>query len=538
MQINSVNVSILQYLSPQASLTIKMNLMKAIRKYVLIKTIYDSEGFTSQNEKIKLNLETPRDYDFQNRDRSDPTQFTIDDYFLDLEINSIGTKQNIISNQISQNKKTQKQAQKNHNIISLLNITLDEILFNSNEEAKQEFIKDFEQQQGQLSLEKKEELFGKKKEAIYPFRNNSQNIDISSLVKNKLKKDYLIRAYRGDFDSLVELGWFEIFSGSKNKNKYQKKENFSSFINEKFFNQTLVSEGINEELALTYQFNDFIDKFHAIEHNRLIITSEYVIKSENINLEKLSQNWFESNEIFKKKNPNIQPLLLNHEKIIYPVTFVYIQRAPYLYYIYQQNDQINWKGIRLDRINDLKILDWNNSQIPCLLFELKENEELPDSRTIYEFLEYDKAFGYAFWKEKQWMILGFKRDHYEKYIKGTSREDYLEEITDFNYQSLKELIQRKSKYLIDDLNYLDLHPQKTINFGTEKLQELEYVVNNIIQSNPNNKYVFCLGKYYEGDSYILQRILAWGKQVKVVFPESLQDKIFKEIQPMLSLYRL
>lgn len=285
-------------------------------------------------------------------------------------------------------------------------------------------MKNFKAQYKEIDSAKELELFGSEERPVYPFRNKAQNLDINNISTEEKKKKLknFIRAYRNDFNTLKQYHWFEeekespvesdrdsdCLTKKKPKKLYQKKEKFSQLIVNNFFkdNEFTEEDETSESsiYALNYDFTDFATRFHKNSNNsRLIITSEYATKSENEQiLDDLHRNWFGSDIKIPK------PILLKAKaqtfskpKIVYPVNFVYIQRAPYLYFIEGQNNSISWNGIRSDRITNIKLLPWEDSEIPEVLQTLKKNNNLPDNEIIKQCLEIDRAIGSAFWQKKK-----------------------------------------------------------------------------------------------------------------------------------------
>lgn len=153
-----------------------------------------------------------------------------------------------------------------------------------------------------------------------------------------------------------------------------------------------------------------------------------------------------------------------------------------------------------------------------------------------------------FGRKKRWTILRFERQHYEKYIKETSRNDYLINLEKLKYSSLQQLIERKTTNFnssVKDSNLFSLYNHQLMKSDRtasrrerdRNFQELIKIDNYLKKSNLRKKYVFCLTKYYEGDIYVLQRLLSWGKQVKVIFPLELKNWLAEEINATWKLYR-
>ena len=390
MKLKTPSVSLLKNLLLCGSLKKKEDFLKAVRMYLIIMATYDEDGFTCENYSIKLDYQTDRDFDYQKKElyEKKSLEFNIHEWFTYLVITVEDSEQN---NYVqtgfdlsAKNKQQRQKSIKRENIITLLNLTIEEILFDSNLEEKKIFIKDFKEQFGRIDSVKIEELFGSEDQPVYPFRNQAQTIEIGKLEsKEQTKKiNNLIRTYRNDFNTLDKKQWF-IFKENGSNKQYQQQEetDFSDFIERIFIDNDESVDSTNSDnsiYALNYNLTNFINKFHKnLDNSRLIITSEYATKTEDEQiLDDLERNWFELDDEVAVKS--YKPILLESQsfkqpQVVYPVSFVYIQRAPYLYFIYQRNDNsIGWDGIRSDRLISTKLLTWENPDIPSVLLNLPQ----------------------------------------------------------------------------------------------------------------------------------------------------------------------
>lgn len=338
------------------------------------------------------------------------------------------------------------------------------------------------------------------------------------------------RLYRLDFQNSLAntqtTHWLKAIYDSEQKltGNYCKVDSWLQLIpqsleqnNNQGFNGEVNYEYItNEELA------DFINKFAKSTQKRLLFAAEFImpvsIKKQKYNalINTLEFNWSKSNFV--------KPLKITYKKfqtspvittIIFPVIFYYIKRGPYLYAIRASEFEepgYYWEGYRLDRILDVEILDWNNQQIPVKLRELKDENELPTPEEVEDSL-YADTLGYAFWKTRKMMFVRFERNHYRNYIQDTSRQKIFKEINFKNFQELNSDLDR---------------------FFNNK--EITLILQSL-RREINEEYVFCLANFYEEDIDVFLRLLSWGKNVKVILPLELKEKVFQEIQSMMKQYQ-
>ncbi|MBD2436234.1 TIGR03985 family CRISPR-associated protein [Nostoc sp. FACHB-110] len=337
------------------------------------------------------------------------------------------------------------------------------------------------------------------------------------------------RAYRLDFQNNLanpELNqWLQPVFASNNKltGNYYQVNSWLDLIPESLrqSDDSKTTNGFTSEYITNYELADFITRFTQGSQKRLLFAAEFItsanIKKSKYNaiINAIETNWQEIN--------SVKPLRITYKKfqtsqaittIIYPVIFYYIKRGTYLYAI---NDvaEFNyiWEGYRLDRILDVEILDWENPQIPENLRQLKDDDELPTPEEVEDSLDAD-VLGYAFWQDKKMMFVRFNLSHYSKYIQDTSRQDIFQEI------NLENLAEHRS--MLEDF------------FNT---REMSVIIKTLKAQHPKEQYVFCIAKFYAEDIDVFLRILTWGKNVKVILPLDLKNKIYTEIESALAVYQ-
>lgn len=474
-----------QLVGIKTSLLIPTNMNKAVRLYFILRVTYDDQGITCQGITFQKIIDSMESFSMAN-------------WVKNLSIISAGDK-------------PYSSFKNNFEYLSKF-LTTRDILFDH--ELSEENWKDqLTQKYGVASMDTLwDELIGTKMLPIYPFA-----------VEN--------RTLRNDFTSLKQKKWFVSDKGSANGFYYKNPhwQNLLPFAEE---NQ----QNIDENIDLFY--DDYLSSFFAkfwhnmIEKSYLLFESEYVIKQDHkfqANLEKINnllrKNWSSNDCQVLEMNYQQNSNLPSTQAIIYPVTFVYIKRAPYLYFIYEEKEAIQWSAIRFDRILSLTPHPWSSPLISDRLKRLKHFNKLPTTVTVRDYLQQDKALGYAFWKPKKWMILQFDRLHYETYILPNSRKNFFISIPP-QVDKIFDIIQEKTN------KSNRLNPDFPVQLSFNK-KELNNLLSNYLKTD---KYVLCLAKYYEGDNDIIIRLLSWGKKVRVLLPFDLQTLLYDEISAMLNLY--
>lgn len=520
-------VNILRSLSPHDNLSHSTSLRRVLRKYFYLRTFF-SEGFANSEYCLTL-LKLHEKNQFlnngliQEKDWSESFQFNEWAHNLNIRTKTDHPIKNYAND--TKTKKSPEQVyneQKIANLELIREITSSDLLFVLNDQDENEWCQKFLAIFYKVNEKELAKLLDEK-----PFE----------FTETDLKKDNNFKNFRNDFGELAKQ---KIIQSAQNKGSY--------CLNQHLFPQWLTIHNLNTKSSIVdykqpesssqslpemmidrnYDLGIFIEKFGKPQNKRLLFASEYIVPDSSLTnnifssdvLKILAKNWFNNSEIkplkifFKKKKSSEQK-----ERIIYPVTFFYIRRAPYLYAMSDEMlsnidyPQWNWDAYRIDRIVDLEILDWNDAQISSSFKELNKTSQLPTPDDVDDKLDRE-IIGYAFWKPIKWMILRFESDHYQEYIKETSRSP-----------------------IYQPININNLNQEITNKFTQEEINELKQNIKSDCEDKFNQeKYVFCLAKYYEGDSEVKQRILSWGKKVTVILPFQLKQEIFTEIKTTFELY--
>ncbi|MEH2295162.1 TIGR03985 family CRISPR-associated protein [Nostoc sp.] len=251
------------------------------------------------------------------------------------------------------------------------------------------------------------------------------------------------RSLQADLETLAKLGWLVY--------KYQKYYRVCEFPPRLI---TTRDEGTTAKVGayeLNFMHEDLVgfaenhsQKINGVQ--RFFLKVDYVIPRSTLDAvddwqDQLRQLWAKTPVPPIKLTYSSARLEGNVDCIVYPVCIYYVQRAVYLC-AYGESPQkdTNWYNFRLDRIQNLLTLEWVNSKLPSNLQQQYQQKSLPTPDDIA--LSMSKAWGFDFYLPSQLMLLRFDREFCDRYVKDTERHDTFEEIS---YQQVQRLIQREIK---------------------------------------------------------------------------------------------
>jgi CRISPR-associated protein (TIGR03985 family) len=143
---------------------------------------------------------------------------------------------------------------------------------------------------------------------------------------------------------------------------------------------------------------------------------------------------------------------------VYPVCLYYYQRTYYLCAFGQRPQrtenqaQLGWYNYRLERITRLKTLSWNTANLPFSQLEIINNSEKYSSNYIQQELE--SAYGFDFYEKADLMLLRFDTDFAQRYIDNSFRHPTFDKLD--SYQDAKALIKQlelsNSRKLLTHIN--------------------------------------------------------------------------------------
>jgi CRISPR-associated protein (TIGR03985 family) len=325
-----------------------------------------------------------------------------------------------------------------------------------------------------------------------------------------------------DFQSLINLGWLNVKKYSR-KDLYVKVSKFPEVFLSSLQNNEITSEQFtNHELSA---FNNSLSQ-PINGTQRFFIHAEYIVHSslnEHIELlqQQLKSKWKKDKIPLVKLNYRSAKLYQDMvDCIVYPVCIYYYKRAPYLF-AYGQTpqldrdknnpwSQIDWYDYRIDKIIALdELLDnFDNPNIPKSFLAKCHGKYPPNPDEIKE--QMSAVWGFDIHKPQALLILRFNRYFYSNYIEGTERDEMFQKIT---RKQVEKLIKSYT-------------PPASVEH-----KKLIYTV----QSRSEND-IYCKIDYRVDDNNIVMRLRAWCPNVEVILPLDLRDRMRQEMEETYKLH--
>lgn len=318
------------------------------------------------------------------------------------------------------------------------------------------------------------------------------------------------RSLQGDLEILAKLGWL-IY---KNENYYR----VSQFPLRPVTSTNETESSKMSAYELNFLHPDLVEiaQNHSQKINdiqRFFLQLDYVIPSSTIDL---VSNWQDELRQLWAKTP-VPPIKLIYDSarigdfvtcVVYPVCIYYMQRAVYLCAYGESPDrQTDWYNFRLDRIQDITSLEWDNPQIPQNLQQHYPKLSLLSPDYIAE--EMSNAWGFDFYLPSSLMLLRFDRDYNDRYIQNTIRHETFKAI---NYQQAQNLILRRVSQ--------PQHQQSLLK----------------ILKNRSSQDAYYQVYYRHSDNGIMMRLRAWRPKCEVIFPYELRQSIASDVAKESQLY--
>ncbi|MEO1396106.1 MAG: TIGR03985 family CRISPR-associated protein [Cyanobacteria bacterium J06634_5] len=187
---------------------------------------------------------------------------------------------------------------------------------------------------------------------------------------------------------------------------------------------------------------------------------------------------------------------------VYPVCLHYARRAKYLSaYGQDPAGDFTWHNYRLDRIASpqLKILPWNDPDIPTALLAMKKAGNLPTSKQVETYLE--AAWGFNFYLPRRLLIMRFPSEFARWYVHETDRHQTFVPVA---YEALPRLVKQE---IADS-------------------QAQEAALNIIAQRSPEDVYYQAWIRL--GDINIVMRLRDWRPNGEVISPLALRAQMKEE----------
>lgn len=315
------------------------------------------------------------------------------------------------------------------------------------------------------------------------------------------------RSLQGDLEILESLGWLV-------------------YKNQKYYGVTEYPSRPQSKVA-AYEFNFLHEDLVAIAQNhsqeieaiqRFFVHLDYVIPKTTIDL---VENWqWELKELWKQTPVPAIQIIYNSAKIadcvdciVYPICIYYVQRAVYLCAFGDSPKHDNhWYNFRLDRIQEIKSLEWTNPQIPQQLQQHYQQKTLPNPSEIT--LRMSQSWGFDFYLPSKLMLLRFDRDFAQRYVKGTERHETFAEI---NYRKARDLIKQ----------------------NIQQPQQKKLLLETLENRSPKDAYYQAFIRYKdktERDNNVIMRLRAWRPMCEVLLPIELRQEMIKEVENEAKFY--
>ncbi|MCU0543413.1 MAG: TIGR03985 family CRISPR-associated protein [Oscillatoriaceae cyanobacterium Prado104] len=328
-----------------------------------------------------------------------------------------------------------------------------------------------------------------------------------------------------DFETLIKMGWLKIAQvKGVGKKMYLKVAKFPAIESLNLSNNTGNFITQADFTALAENYNQPINGVQ-----RFFMHVEYVVSQEAI--DKIS-NWLEKLQAIWEQTP-VVPIAIEYDsaslmrearRIIYPVCIYYCQRAPYLCAFGQKlkkRNEIGWHNYRLDRIQAIEVLDWNDAQVPESLEELVLKQQ-PSPEDIQ--IQLAAAWGFDFYQPSRKMLLRFDRDFDSRYI-----------IDSFRHETFRCIKTRA------DFRKFMREYAATDTIEKERLRGL---LESLPERPDGGEYSHA---YYSADfrisdlnlidNNVMMRLRAWGQKVEVLLPLDLRSRMAKDIEETRNLYQ-
>lgn len=364
------------------------------------------------------------------------------------------------------------------------------------------------------------------KNEIYQYfsRINKQSIDdiFQAYLDTRLERDThrpmwgTRKNFTHMFDDIIELKFL-----TKDNGQYQKKESLPK-LRDKNIAATpkLSTEIIGNSIPNLINWENLFQPINGQQR--------FFVDLENIVPDRLSNHVNSLNEQLKSiwSLDSIPPVRLVYnsaknfgefECIVYPVSFYYIKRAPYLFAYGttpqdNDNDEINWYDYRVDRILKLEKLDWSSPEIPLQLKQKHQKDRLPVAKDVHEGIQ--SAFGYDFYQPQKLLILRFDRYFHGNYIEGTERDNLFKIIS-------VRLVENRIRQI----------PERDENSDIERKFRLSRLKTPEYQNS-----VYCQVNYFGDDNNVIMRLRSWSPNVEVILPWKLRQRMKEDIAKTWKLY--
>lgn len=272
-------------------------------------------------------------------------------------------------------------------------------------------------------------------------------------------------------------------------------------------NLEVIIQSLWDQLTVPLQQNAY-----AEPEKRIFVHLDYILSAamqEHVDTlqEQVEQLWRDGGGIIQ-----FDYSLKTSEKCmtVYPVCLHYARRAKYLSaYGLDPEGVLGWHNYRLDRIvsEQLKMVDWDDSQVPKSLRTRYKARKLPTSADVSEALT--EAWGFNFYLPRALLIMRFPPDFAQWYVHQSDRHATFQPIA---YEKLPTLIEQE----IED----------------SKVRKA--TLNILSKRDPKDAYYRVWIRL--GDINIVMRLRDWRPAGEVIAPLALRQQMHQESEAELSHY--
>jgi len=198
------------------------------------------------------------------------------------------------------------------------------------------------------------------------------------------------------------------------------------------------------------------------------------------------------------------------EIVVYPVCIYYYRRGPYLCGWGQVPGEVallDWRNYRLDKIEAMAPLGWQDEAVPNALKQKHILHQLPHPDEIHERM--DQAWGFDYYQSQKELLVRFDAEWNERYIRNSLRHSTFRRVSDSEARSL-------------------------IQTTLSSAQSAQLLA--ALSTRPQNSayYRAC---YRHNDPNVRQRLRAWRPHIEVVLPWGLRQRFAQEVAAEQQFYQ-
>ena len=195
--------------------------------------------------------------------------------------------------------------------------------------------------------------------------------------------------------------------------------------------------------------------------------------------------------------------------VVYPVCIYYYRRGPYLCgwgQVPGQAEIMDWRNYRLDRIQGLTAVGWQDGAVPAALRERERRGELPLPEEIE--LRMSAAWGFDYYQPVRRLLVRFDAEWDERYIRNSLRHGTFERVS---YEGARSLVQASLA-------------------GEQRRRLLAVLAARCRQD------AYYQAMYRHDDPNVRQRLRAWRPHIEVLLPWSLRERFAGEVAKEKEFY--